>query len=42
MNAVIALQALEETTEAFETPGFSNLGSLISLYGSCSSSCRPA
>ncbi|WP_418961145.1 hypothetical protein [Streptomyces tritici] len=39
MNAVLALQALEETVRQRldETPGYTGVGSMISVFSSCSS-----
>lgn len=37
MNAVLALQGLEETVQRIEAPGYTGVGSMISVFSSCSS-----
>ncbi|WP_354637097.1 class III lanthipeptide [Kitasatospora camelliae] len=39
MSAVLALQGLTETTKSPETPGYTGIGSMISIFSSCSSHC---
>ncbi|MGC0334797.1 hypothetical protein RKD23_007787 [Streptomyces sp. SAI-170] len=41
MNAVLALQGLQENTKGFEAPGIFGMGSLVSYYSSCSTTCQP-
>ncbi|WP_354637098.1 class III lanthipeptide [Kitasatospora camelliae] len=40
MNAVLALQGLEETGKGFEAPAITGMGSMVSYYSSCSTTCQ--
>ncbi|MFF6981383.1 hypothetical protein ACFZAV_27660 [Streptomyces sp. NPDC008343] len=42
MNTVLALQGLQEDVKDLATPGIWGMGSMVSYYSSCSTTCRPA
>lgn len=42
MDAILALQDLEETGQGFDSaPAITGMGSLVSYYSSCSTTCVP-
>lgn len=42
MDAVLALQSMEEAAPEFDAaPGVTGMGSMVSYYSSCSTTCVP-